>query len=214
MRAPLLILTIACLPGTHAWPPDAQVTAQPVRLLSCAHTFAADVTAGRLREQFGTAEVVTEEIAFPEGAHEPGTVLFPHSPRDRIMIVWKHRHDQRMPRGVFIHGDKSTWRTISGLTLGLHLRTLEKMNRRPFRLTGFAWDYDGTVMSWSGGALAASGSPDCGVRARLRPDAPEGSDDRRRSYWQVLGAREFSSGHPAMQTLNPTVYEVWLDFGR
>lgn len=33
-------------------------------------------------------------------------------------------------------------------------------------------------------------------------------------YRQVLGDKEFSSGHPSMQALNPIVYEVFLDYAR
>jgi len=53
----------------------------------------------------------------------------------------------------------------------------------------------------------------CTIRARLRPEGVQDAE-RQISYRQVLGDREFSSGHPAMQTLDPSVYEVWLDYAR
>jgi hypothetical protein len=31
---------------------------------------------------------------------------------------------------------------------------------------------------------------------------------------QVVGQREYASGHPAMQKLNPTVYELLLQYAR
>jgi hypothetical protein len=40
------------------------------------------------------------------------------------------------------------WRTAEGITIGTPLRELERFNRRPFRLAGFAVDGAGAVVSW------------------------------------------------------------------
>jgi len=52
--------------------------------------------------------------------------------------------------------------------------------------------------------------------ASVSPGSGAGSDladpARARFYNQVIGDREFSSGHPAMQALNPFVYEIWLEY--
>jgi len=187
-------------------------TAQQTRVLTCNSIFRPDVTAARLAEYFGATHVAAAEIALGEGQTELGTVLFPGSSADRVEILWNEQERQQKPRAVFIRGEKSRWRTRSGLTLGLSLRTVESLNIRPFRILGFGWDYDGAVVSWSGGRLDARSS-NCRERVRLLPDeATFGDPVRSRLYSQVQGDREFSSGHPAMQGLNPRVYELWLEY--
>jgi hypothetical protein len=49
--------------------------------------------------------------------------------------------------------EKSLWRTTYGITQGTTLLELERINRKPFRLAGFDFDYSGTVLSWESGLL-------------------------------------------------------------
>ena len=105
------------------------------------------------------------------------------------------------------------------LSLGSTLRQIERLNGKPFRLTGFGWDYSGTVVDCNEGRLKEVGCVDPGepsrgiqgrkLLVRLIPD-----DEKRinREYQAVLGDREFSSDHPAMQKLNPRIYEMVVFF--
>jgi len=181
------------------------------RLFGCESTFLATDDAKTLALRFGDAAVAKADIYLGEGFSEAGSVLFGDSSEDRVEILWSDVVGQRSPKSIRIRGQRSHWRTRMGISLGDDLRLLERLNRRPFRLAGFGWDYSGTELSWSGGRLEAADSAPCVVRARL---APEGAveDQGWYRYRQVMGDREFSSGHPAMQYLNPRVYEVWLDF--
>ena len=205
-RSWLVLFWMAC---TVVYP----AAVQQSRLLECTSVFGKDASAASLSERFGAANVRSAEIYLGEGFYESGTVLFANSVEDRVEILWKNIQEQRMPKIVRISGARSHWRTTTGLTLGVDLLRIEKLNRRPFRLLGFAWDYSGTVMSWSGGSIGSPPAMPCTIRARLRPEGVQDAE-RQISYRQVLGDREFSSGHPAMQALNPSVYEVWLDYGR
>lgn len=159
--------------------------------------------------RFGSSSVATGEIYLGEGFSETGTVLFGDSPENRVEILWRDVDAQSGPKSVRVRGESSRWQTPGGLTLGLTLHAVERLNAKPFRLTGFGTDYEGTQLSWSGGRLGPSSASACAVRVRLRPDD---SGDDKPWYRQVIGDREFSSGHPAMQYLNPRVYEMWLDF--
>jgi hypothetical protein len=138
-------------------------------------------------------------------------VIFADSAENRVEVLWIDTAAKRGLKSVHIRGRKSNWRTPGGVSLGDDLRTLERLNRRPFRLMGFGWDYGGTQVSWAGGRLEADVSSSCAVRVRLRPDEHV---DYAGPYRQVVGSREFSPGHPAMQVINPRVYEVWLAFRR
>lgn len=94
------------------------------------------------------------------------------------------------------------------------------MARFPFKLAGFAFDYGGTIVDCRRGFLTMLGCPGGDdfergqkerlVVIRLRPDvSATGSPE----YRQVQGDRIFSSGHPAMQALNPQVYQMIVPIG-
>jgi len=188
------------------------------RSLSCDGPFRPNASATSLAEFFGSTNVVSAEIDVGEGFTEPGTVVFADTPADRVEVLWMDKTTERGPLRVTLRAGgasrpASHWRTPGGLTLGIHLRELERLNRRPFRLLGFAWDYEGTVMSWGGGGLDTGQPSGCRIRARLTTGELL-NDLQRRGYKQVIGDHEFSSGHPAMQALDPFVHELWLDYER
>ena len=88
---------------------------------------------------------------------------------------------------------------------------VEKVNRRPFRLAGFSWDYGGTTMSWSSGRIARDEAPGCRVFARFwLEDEQNLTLEQRRLAGQVDGSREFSSAHPAVSVRRPWVRELGL----
>jgi hypothetical protein len=72
-------------------------------------------------------------------------------------------------------------------------------------LTGFHWDYAGTVLSWSRGKLSVVFGSDESKNVFLRLDY---GDTEPPEAAQVVGDREYSSGHPAMQTINPRIYQM------
>jgi hypothetical protein len=180
---------------------------------SCA-TFSADVSAADLRERFGEEHVQTARVPWggAEGDYNEGTVLFGKDPNTRLEIFWRDTPGKRNPEWVSVRGDRSRWRTPAGVTLGTHLRMLQTLNAGPFRLLGFGTDVSGTVMSWSNGRLAAQDSAECRVRLRLGLARESTRDGRSPLFRQLIGEREFSSGHPAMQSLNPSVYELFLQY--
>jgi hypothetical protein len=92
------------------------------------------------------------------------------------------------------------------------LRELEKMNRRPFRMSGF-WgegSSGGSVISWAGGRLEPRKANGCELYVQLQP-ADEGTVDQA-AFRQVRSGPNFSSGHPALQRLNPRVVSLALRF--
>ncbi len=187
------------------------VSSEP-RLLECESNFPQHLTANSLSQKFGPENLLEGEIYIGEGVFETGIILFADSPEDRVEILWSNVNEKRNPRSVKIRGVRSNWKTPLGLSLGTDLRTIERLNAKPFELAGFGWDYSGTVISWSGGSLQTEPSPDCSVRVRMNPEAVDGTNERAALYRQVLGDRSFKSSHPAMQELNPIVYDIWLEY--
>jgi hypothetical protein len=188
--------------------PVPQIERPKLPAFACGSVFRPDITVANLEERFGAPMVQDREISIGEGDYVRGTAVFPGT-ADQLEILWQGA-DRRSPSRIIVNQSGSRWATPEGIKVGTALRDIERMNRRPFRLLGFGWDYTGTVMSWSGGHLERGDTESCRLRVRLRPTAAD--LEHNLSYRQVIGDREFSSGHPAMQDLNPRIYEMWLDF--
>jgi len=162
---------------------------------------------------FGEASVKDGTVNVGEGETSPGTFVYQDDPARVLAILWHNPFSPETPSTVSIcdqyRATTCRWRTASGITYGTTLKELEALNRRPFRLMGFAWDGHGTIVSWQGGWLEKE-AKGCGrfmLRLTPEPDAVKTQEWR-----QVAGGTEFSSGHPAMQKLNPHVYDMLVEF--
>ena len=176
--------------------------------------FSSTASEATLSARFGAANVKTGLVPWggSEGDVNEGTVLFDSSPDAKLEIYWRDRANKRSPEWVSVRGGQSRWRSPSGITLGTSLRAIERLNARPFRLLGFGTDVSGTVMSWSGGRLDSQNTAECRVRLRLGRDWDQADPARNALIHQLIGEDEYSSGHPAMQALDPTVYEMFLQY--
>ena len=203
MAVSALFLAVCAMPsGYH----------QDGRVFECGAVFGPETTPASLVAEFGEENVVTKQIHAGEGGYETGTVIFPDT-EDEVEVLWKDPKLGGGPRIVRTREDLvGSWETPLGLKIGLDLRSIERINRRPFRLAGFAWDYGGTVASWEGGRLEEPPGATCLLRARLSPDDPSDDAVLWRTERQVLGDGIFSSGHPSMQLLNPKIHELFLFF--
>ena len=169
-----------------------------------------DATEEELREVYGAQNAVAVDVPFGEGSTEPGMVLYPEDPMRTLMILWKDSNGVRVPREVRIRRStddtlslRSVWHTSDGIGLGTTLKELEGLNGGTFTLSGFAWDYQGTVVSWDGGELSHLEQADRRVLLRLYR-AGFGDD--------LEGAEGRPSDHPGMQRLNPVVYYLVVTF--
>lgn len=164
-----------------------------------------------LRKIYGRRNVRSTRVSIGEGEYEPGTAIYPNDPRRAIEIVWKDARARRFPKRIQLTGDRSVWRTRDGISLGTRLKVLEQINGRPFVLTGFGWDYAGTVVSWEGGKLARDFEKDGRVVLLRLSDQTDyealGADDG-----SVSGDRDFPSSNPVMQKINPKVYQIIVEF--
>jgi hypothetical protein len=189
---------------------------QTDRFLFACSAFPASMTDVDLRKRFGPENVTTGSVADPfgsEGDETEGTLLFAKDENARLEIAWRDIDGARRLALIRRLADRGRWHTSSGIRSGTDLKTIEKLNRRPFRLVGLAFDLQGTVVWWSGGRLEADDSADCHIGMRLRVNSSRTGATAALER-QVTGDKEFSSGHPAMQALNPTVYELVLWYGR
>jgi len=168
-----------------------------------------------LRRLLGPERVKTTSIDGGEGNFVSGTLIDGNDPSAALAIVWRDATRRETPERVFVcYGnlDKPCrWRTPDGIGTGTTLKVLERMNHGPFVLAGFAFDGQGSVISWEGGALERLSNPAAKLHIQLSPRPEQSSLSL---FRQVRGDRFFSSGHPAMQALNPTVWRMMILFAR
>jgi hypothetical protein len=171
----------------------------------------ATTSAEMLQTIFGPGDVESVDVYVGEGVTEPGAAVFPGDPTRRLEVLWTDAARTAV-KEVRLRGNSTKWRTQEGISLGSTLKDIERLNGWPFRLVGFAWDYGGTITGCGRGHLRMLGCLDGkgtsqGARAVLRL-APSADARALPEHAAVIGDREFSSGHPAMQKLNPSVSQV------
>jgi hypothetical protein len=173
-----------------------------------------DTSETQLIKIFGKQNVKRANVPVGEGETQPGTVIFPNDSRRKLFILWRDATRQR-PEKITISGKNTFWKTDRGITIGTTLRTIEELNGGAFALTGFGWDYSGTVLHSNGGRISelgnASGEEITGRTLLLRLE-PASALQRTAEYKAVLGDGKFLSDNPAMRKLNPSVYEIIVEF--
>jgi hypothetical protein len=165
-----------------------------------------------LQKIYGLKNVRSSEVDIGEGEYEPGTVLYPDNPTKTIEVLWKDAHEKRRPKEIRLTGEKSVWRTRQGISLGTRLKELERINGRPFELTGFSYDLAGTVVSWEGGKLEKQFNKRGRVIIRLSRSYKPIYRLSEKVLSSVDGDRYFSSNNRVMQKINPTVYQIVVIF--
>ncbi len=174
-----------------------------------------DTTESELRRIFGNENVINDDIPIGEGEYEPGTVIYPKDEMKKLEIVWGDLENKRFPKTASISGTKSKWQISNRVTLGTKLSELERYNGRPFVLTGFGYDYSGTIIDWKYGYLKNTlgdlkAPSNRRVLLRLGPTNIElYSQEEIRS---VGGDRPFLSDNPIMRKINPQAYQIIVDF--
>ncbi|MDD5542278.1 MAG: hypothetical protein PHX83_03820 [Acidobacteriia bacterium] len=160
---------------------------------------------------FGRGNVRREDLDIGEGGTVPGTVLYPEDNEKRVEIFWKNQQWQ-IPTEARIRGNASVWKTRKGISLGMSLKEIERLNGKPFRLYGFGWDGSGLWGDCDKGRLKEMRCEDSHGRGQGGEMSISFSPDPKwqasRTYYRVSGERIFSSGHPSMQTMNPRIYEL------
>lgn len=181
---------------------------------SCA-AFPPPLAESDLVARFGAENVVTDSIIGSDDGPFLGTVVRLDDGDARIEVAWRDAADRRAARWARIHAPRERWETAQGLRLGNDLRSVERANGWPFRLSGFSQEggLGGAVLSWGRGRLGRD-TLDTVCSERIvfqhRYDGSAPAEALR----QVDRLREVSSGHPAMQAINPTLVAVVLVYAR
>ena len=191
----------------HAAPVAAQQPAETSARLTCTGPFSAETSHASIVDIVGKENAIFELVDGAEGEKVASTVLFPKNEERRLELMWS---DERKRRGL-VHvrlSETSTWIAPNGLKIGMTLTEVEKLNGKPFTLSGFDWDYGGYVTDWKGGALGADIRGGCTVQARFT--VPEGAPEGPAS--KVSGDREFASTDKNMRAVKPVIGSLSFGF--
>lgn len=192
--------TATAVPTTKPIDPTLWLTGAPGH----AADFDSTMSRAKLVERFGAANVVEDSVRYADAPAVPGSVLFPNDSTRRLEIVWADPKTRTRPERVDLRGESGRWAVDPGIRLGMRLTDLERINGGPFTLTGFDWDYGGTITNWRGGKLARPPSETPRIFIQLSPAETDTGAVRD----AVAGDREFSSRNSAMQQLNPHVVSI------
>ena len=178
----------------------------PSRVMTCAGPFGRNASHADLVKAFGKNNVVHQDMEDAEGRKIQASVLHPHVPKARLEFIWDDEKARRKPQ--IRARDQSSWASANGVRTGMALADIEKMNGKPFKLSGFDWDYGGLVTDWQGGALAKAQSGGCLVNVGfVHPeDAPEAN------LAKVTGDSEFLSDNADMRAVEPYVAVVIISY--
>jgi hypothetical protein len=194
---------LACAVSALAAGPARAETAGPV--LSCAGPLAADGSHDKVVAAFGDKNVVFTEVDGAEGEKIAATVIFPNDPGRRIELFWAD--EAKRARLASARPDRANRAAApNGIRPGMSLAEVEKLNGRPFELSGFDWDYGGAVTDWKGGALGRPAPGGCivSVQFALPPKVSE------TAAAAVAGDRAFASADAKIRAAAPIVDAIAL----
>ncbi len=206
-RAALALGVASLLALPLATPVAAQQPAETSPRLTCTGPFSTEASHASIVAIVGKDNAIFELVDGAEGEKVASTVLFPKNEKRRLELMWA---DEKKRRGL-VHvrlSDTSTWVAPDGLKIGMTLAEVEKLNGKPFTLSGFDWDYGGYVTDWKGGALGAAIPGGCTVQARFT--VPEGAPEGPAS--KVSGDREFASTDKNMRAVKPVIGSLSFGF--
>jgi len=180
--------------------------ATPTRVLKCEGPFGRNASHADLVKAFGSSNVVYRDVEGPEAQPIKASVVYPNDPKAKLEVIWSDEKARRGPQ-VWVK-DQSTWAAANGIRIGTPLAEVQQLNGKPFKLTGFDWDYGGHVTDWLGGTLAQPQAGGCILAVGfVHPeDAP---DD---NLTKVSGDSEFLSDNPDMRAVEPYVGMVLISY--
>jgi hypothetical protein len=192
---------------TPAAPRRAAAPAAPATTVACNGVFAKDSTHLKLAIKYDSRNITYGQVDGPEGSKIPGSILYPNDPKRRLEVLWANDAGRSGTSVIAING-KSQWTAPKGLKLGMPLAAVEKLNGRPFKLSGF--DADGTagVVGWEGGALASLPGG-CKMGIRVIADAKAAKDARDAVSG---GDKEFLSNDAGVRALKPGIQEILIGY--
>jgi hypothetical protein len=174
-------------------------------VIICGGVFGKNSSHLKLAQKYDSRNIVYGQVDASDGSKINASILFPNDPKRRLEVVWNNEA-ARSDLSVIAINRKSKWMAPKGLRLGLSIVALEKLNRRPFKLTGFGKDGSASALDWQGGALTSlPGGCKVGVRLFVNAKTPEAARS-------AVAGKEFLSSNAGVRAVKPTIGEILIGY--
>jgi hypothetical protein len=188
-------------PGTPA-----RLSRQAKRhVIACSGVFGRDSSHAKLAMAFQSRNVTFTQVD-AIGGKAMASVLYAKDRKQRLEVWWSKPANRTDTHLIVING-QSDWIAPGELHLGLTLAELEKLNGKPFKLSGFDKDYVAALTDWNGGQLDALAGG-CKIGINLRPDPKTPSA----SLSDLSADHAFTSSDAALRAVNPTISEILIAY--
>jgi hypothetical protein len=190
---------------------EPSAAARPARvgkgnIIACSGVFAKDSSHSKLASAFQSRNVSNTQIDTNSGSKVTASVLYAKDPKRRLEVWWS-KPDSKSDTHLIVINGQSDWMAPGELHLGLTLSELEKLNGKPFKLSGFDGNRVATLSDWDGGTLSALAGG-CKVGISLRADAKAAAA----TLGGLPANRAFSSSDASVRAVNPTVSEILVAY--
>jgi hypothetical protein len=175
-------------------------------IVACSGIFAKDSSHAKLTSAFRSHNVSYAQVETNSGGKAMASVLYPKDPKRRLEVWWSQPATKSDTHLIVING-QSDWIAPGEVHLGLTLADLEKLNGKPFKLSGFDKDQVATLSDWDGGTLSApAGGCKIGISLRADPKAPAAT------LAGLRADRAYASSDASLRAANPTVSEILVAY--
>lgn len=202
--AALMAMTTGVAMAADAAPPAAAASPDTI---TCGTPIAWDATEESLKAQFGAENVVHKDLGGPEGTELFGTQIYGSDPTKTFDVLWADEEKWANPAAITVNrvwsedGETATnpvWASAEGVKAGMSIEEVEKINGKPFKLSGFGWDYGGNATSWESGKLEPATDAKCGITMTF-------GDTSDATPASVLGDTELVSDAKDVRAAKPVV---------
>jgi hypothetical protein len=175
-------------------------------VVACSGVFGQDSSHAKLAMAFQSRNVSFTQVDASAGGKAMASVLYAKDPKQRLEIWWSKSANRSDTHLIVING-QSDWIAPGELHLGMTLAELEKLNGKPFKLSGFDKDHVAALTDWGGGQLGAP-TGGCKIGINLRPDPKTPSA----SLGDLSADHAFTSSDAALRAVNLTVSEILIAY--
>ena len=190
---------------------EPSAAARPARvgkgnIIACSGVFAKDSSHSKLASAFQSRNVSNTQVDTNSGGKATASVLYAKDPKRRLEVWWS-KPDSKSDTHLIVINGQSDWIAPGELRLGLTLSELERLNGKPFKLSGFDGNHVATLSDWDGGTLSALAGG-CKVGISLRADSKAASA----TLGGLPANQAFSSSDASVRAVNPTVSEILVAY--
>ncbi len=169
-----------------------------------------------LVKKYGQSNVVKDRFFYgddPIGT--PATIMFRGSDKE-ITIEWRDTVNYKDLQSINVRGYTKTdtsmpiyvsqWKTKTGLSIGMSLNEVKRLNNKDFTIGGLGWDYGGGVINWNGGNLSKDSNMSL-IFADMNANVQLTEKEQNQVYGEGV---QVSSSNQALQKLNPIVSAIFI----